>query len=408
MPEPVDRRLLIALAMPSLALAFALTIVSSYVPVLLEPLTSSKALVGALLGAEGACALVLPLVVGAWSDRTRTRLGPRLPYVIGSAVVGAAALIVLAVGASLPVLAFGLFLFYGAYFTYFSPYLALCPDLVAGGGQARVQSRLAVARMVGMGTALVAGGALLALARPAPFALAAALLCGMTWVLVAVTRPSAAVAPAAPEAGGLRTTWRLLQADRDVRRLLIATTLWELALAAIKSFAVLFVIVGLGRSLSFAAGVMALVAGGVLVAALAAAPLAERVGESRVLLCAAALYGAGLLLPTFSDQLSFIMPSVPVFAFGAGLVMTVGYAAVLRALPAGRRGAATGLLGFGRGVGLVLGPVLAGAAVQLLTPYFASTRGYGAMWLVAAVAVRLSLAPVSRLGRDTAPSPAFA
>jgi MFS family permease len=83
--------------------------------------------------------------------------------------------------------------------------------------------------------------------------------------------------------------------------------------------------------------------------------------------------------------------------------MTVAYAAILRSLPEDRRGAATGLLGFGRGVGLVLGPVLAGTAVQVLAPWFADTRGYAAIWLVAAVAVLLSLGPVARLVREPAP-----
>jgi MFS family permease len=399
----VDRRLLTALALPSLGLAFALTIVSSYVPVLLDELTSSRLLVGLLLGAEGACALVLPLLVGSWSDRTSSRFGPRLPFVIGAAALGALALLVLAVGTSLVVMAFGLLVFYSAYFIYFSPYLALCPDLVDGEGQARTQSGLAIARVVGMGTALVAGGALLAFARPAPFVLSAVLLCAVTWGLVVVTR-GAAVIPCEParEVRGMRPAWELFRGHPHVRRLLIATTLWELALAAIKSFAVLFVVVGLGRSLGFTPVVMGLVAAGVLVAAVAATPLVARYGEGRVLVAAAALYGAGLLLPAFSREIPVVLPSLPLFAFGAGLVMTVAYAAILRSLPADRRGAATGLLGFGRGVGLVLGPALAGAAIQFAEPLFADTRGYAAVWLVAAIAVLLSLGPVSGLLRDPA------
>jgi MFS family permease len=399
----VDRRLLTALALPSLGLAFALTIVSSYVPVLLDELTESRLLVGLLLGAEGACALVLPLIVGAWSDRTQSRFGPRLPFVIGAAALGALALLLLAVGTSLVVMALGLFVFYSAYFIYFSPYLALCPDLVDGEGQARTQSGLAIARVVGMGTALVAGGALLAIARPAPFVLSAVLLCAVTWALVVVTR-GAVVVPCEPvDRRGVRPAWELVRAHPHVRRLLIATTLWELALAAIKSFAVLFVVVGLGRSLGFTPVVMGLVAVGVLVAAVAATPLVARYGEGRVLVAAAALYGAGLLLPAFSREIPVVLPSLPLFAFGAGLVMTVAYAAILRSLPADRRGAATGLLGFGRGVGLVLGPALAGAAIQFAEPLFADTRGYAAVWLVAAAAVLLSLGPVSGLLRDPAP-----
>jgi MFS family permease len=122
-----------------------------------------------------------------------------------------------------------------------------------------------------------------------------------------------------------------------------------------------------------------------------------------VLVAAAALYGAGLLLPAFSREMPVVLPSLPLFAFGAGLVMTVAYAAILRSLPPDRRGAVTGLLGFGRGVGLVLGPALAGAAIQFAEPLFADTRGYAAVWLVAAIAVLLSLGPVSGLLRDPAP-----
>jgi MFS family permease len=103
-----------------------------------------------------------------------------------------------------------------------------------------------------------------------------------------------------------------------------------------------------------------------------------------------------------------VLPSLPLFAFGAGLVMTVAYSAILRSLPADRHGAATGLLGFGRGVGLVLGPALAGAAVQFAEPLFADTRGYAAVWLVAAIAVLASLAPVVALLREPAPLAAAA
>ena len=50
----------------------------------------------------------------------------------------------------------------------------------------------------------------------------------------------------------------------------------------------------------------------------------------------------------------------------------------------------TGFYSLSRGIGTALGPVCAGAAIQLFRPAFASTHGYAAMWgvcLVSALAM---------------------
>jgi Na+/melibiose symporter-like transporter len=41
--------------------------------------------IGVLIGGEGLLALGLPVLVGAWSDRLRTRIGGRLPFVLVAA-----------------------------------------------------------------------------------------------------------------------------------------------------------------------------------------------------------------------------------------------------------------------------------------------------------------------------------
>jgi hypothetical protein len=44
----------------------------------------------------------------------------------------------------------------------------------------------------------------------------------------------------------------------------------------------------------------------------------------------------------------------------------------------------------------------------VLAPYFPATRGYAAVWLVAGVAVLLSLGPVARIGREATRARVFA
>lgn len=56
----------------------------------------------------------------------------------------------------------------------------------------------------------------------------------------------------------------------------------------------------------------------------------------------------------------------------------------------------------------MLGPLLAGLAISLGKPLFASTDGYAAAWWVAGIAALLSLLPLRRAGQRAerrAPAP---
>jgi len=59
-------------------------------------------------------------------------------------------------------------------------------------------------------------------------------------------------------------------------------------------------------------------------------------------------------------------------------------------------GLAAGLYGVSQGAGIVLGPAVAGVAVEVLRPAFEGTAGYAAVFVVAAAAVLLSLLFVAR------------
>lgn len=77
-----EKRTVALLGIPTLALALATTVVTTYLPVVAQGFVGSTLVVGLIIGAEGVMALWLPLVVGSWSDRLRTRIGGRLPFLI--------------------------------------------------------------------------------------------------------------------------------------------------------------------------------------------------------------------------------------------------------------------------------------------------------------------------------------
>jgi hypothetical protein len=77
------RPLLILLGVPTFGLALAISVLTTFGPVILIHLVNSPTTVGALIGGEGAFALVVLLASGAISDRLPpSPLGRRLPFVL--------------------------------------------------------------------------------------------------------------------------------------------------------------------------------------------------------------------------------------------------------------------------------------------------------------------------------------
>jgi len=397
------RGFLLALAAPGLALSLAVTVVSAYAPVLVAGL-SSPAVAGALIGLEGVFALLVPILVGSRSDRTRSRLGSRMPFLAGGAALAAVALLVLPAAQSLVVAAVALAVFYVGYFTAYAPYRALYPDCVAPVHHGRALGLQSTLREVGLGLALVGGGVLFAVGTALPFVVAAVVVAAVMGVFVVRVRdpalgPTPELGPVdamVRRPGALRASLEVLRRRRDVRRLLAANALWELAQAALKSFAVLFIVAGLGRSPAFASAVFAVVAVTAVAAALVGGPQADRRGLRPLVLPAVALYGTGALVLALT-QSPVVLVAVPVLAFAAALVATLSYAWLTRLAADEDHGLTAGLFGLSQGAGIVAGPLLAGLAIELARPAFPGTDGYAAVFAVAGVAVLASLVLVARV-----------
>jgi MFS family permease len=192
---------------------------------------------------------------------------------------------------------------------------------------------------------------------------------------------------------------RLVRGRPALRAFLFANALWELSLAALKTFVVLFLREGLRLSMSETVGVIAIVVVLVLVAAPISGKLGDRFGKTRVVGISLWLFGLGLLVPFFTQSPAIVLPILPFVALGGGMILTLPYAILIPLMPEGEHGLITGFYSFSRGLGIVLGPLLAGIAISVLRPDLSSTRGYAAMWLVCGVAILASLAFVPPIRR---------
>jgi MFS family permease len=388
--SPEDRRAALLLGAPSFALALSLTVLSTYLPVLAHRFTSSTTVIGALVGGEGLIAVVLPLFVGRLSDRTRTRLGPRLPFLIATAPVAALALALLPFAPSLRVMALEVLAFYVAYFTYFSPYRALYPDLISESASARAQAIQGVFNGAGLGCALVGGGFLLGLWRPLPYLLAATALLVATGIVAATLRQGAHSPRSAPPSDALSPFAELvslLEEDRSIVRFVIANALLTLGLGGLKSFVVLWLTQGLGRSMTFTACAMTVVAVGTVTGALTSGKLGDKFGPGPVLTVALAVFGGGLLVGTFSTKVAVLAVAFPFIAFAGGAALALPYAVLLERAPPKKHGVVAGLFDASSGVGTILGPTLTGLSIDLFRSHFPASHGYAAMWPVLSISV---------------------
>lgn len=384
--------------MPTLGFALAAATVTTYLPVVVADSAGSATAIGALIAVQGVLALFLPVVVGARSDRLRTQIGGRLPFVLAGVPVMALALVLLGLQDELwPALAIVTVLF-AAYYVAYEPYRSMYPDLVPARDAGRSQSAQAVARGIGTALALVGGGLLLAIDETVPFVVAAGVLLATTgafvWALLRRELPLQDEPVGAMRArAAFRKVRRLLVELPGLRAFFAANALWEAALAAISTFVVLWVTDGLGLSLPAAAGVIGAGGACVLVGAALAGRLAERFGTRRVVRATAVTYGAPMIVPLLFDETALLVPMIPVIAASAGIMMALPYAMLIPMMPSTDHGLLTGIYSMSRGVGIVLGPLLAGGAIQaqqaLGTPL--GTVEYSALWLVAGLVLLASV-----------------
>jgi MFS family permease len=125
--------------------------------------------------------------------------------------------------------------------------------------------------------------------------------------------------------------------------------------------------------------------------------LADRLGGPRVMQLALWVYGLGLLVPLATTSTLLLALTVPLVAFGGGVIMTLPYALLQPLMPEGRHGALSGLYSLSRGVGTALGPLFAGIAIAVLRGPLDGTQGYAAMWPVCAAAILASIPLVARM-----------
>jgi MFS family permease len=395
----VSRRLAWILGLGAFGLAFSITTTAAYLPPLLHRFTESGTLIGLVLGAEGVFALLLSPVIGPWSDSFHTPLGRRRPFMLAALGPLGFCLLLMPFMPNLWTTTLIVLAFFFAYYVYEPPYRGLYPDLLPPSTYGRAQGIQHVLRGIALGVALVGGGFLLKMWHAAPF------------VLAAFVTTAACAAPIlfVREDGGhgrvfegvrayFNRSWSLLREEAEVRRFLLANAAWEGTFAAARTFVVLYVIDGLHQSKAISSALLGAVATGYVIAAVIASRLGDRFGIAKVIFWSSWIYGGGFVVSgvatTWHDwYFALIVP----LSVAGGMVMTLSWGLLFKLMPPEHRGAISGLATTTKGLGLLLGAPVAGAAIDLARPYLDATDGYQILWPVCGIPVLAVIPLVYRM-----------
>ncbi len=285
----------------------------TYVPLFLKRYIGSNAAVGGVMTLDNILQLLLIPVIAVWSDRTWTRLGRRMPFILVMLPTAALlfALIPGLAAVSLTALIALIFCFNVFKTSVRGPIVALMPDMVPGSYRSEANGVINTMGGIGLIVGTLALAPLMNRNENLPFLLAAGFVLAATLILllfVRERRPEAeAAAPgsAVPKGSILDSVKRVFSSqDSSVPRILIAIFFWFMAYEGAKPFLGLYLVDTMGVS----AGSAALAQGVAGIASVAAAIptgyLAHRRGRRTYI--RASLIGLAIILA--------VVPSTGFFA----------------------------------------------------------------------------------------------
>jgi len=394
---------LAAFGLAEVGVGLARAATTTYVPVLLDRISHSPALIGAVMLVNAAAGFAVPLAVGMWSDRRAAGgLGRRTPFVLGGVAVTTAGLLAVAAGAetSYPVLGLAAGCVYLGLNATATAHRAVVVERFEDGRRPAATSSQELAMLVGGLLGLAVGGVLIEGSAALVFVVAAivAPLLAIPTVILLIRmerRPLRASAPEKERGASLRAALR----HPGAREVLLAQILWVAGYVALPVFFVLYADRVLDLGPGAAAGMLA--AFGILTGA--AMVVAGRARPERVfplLVLGAALLGGGLVAAAPAGSAAAAALPFACAAIGAGLVTALGFPYFARFVPRAEAGSYSGLYFSVRAIAATVAVPLAGLLIEFTGSYRA-LMAQGAFSLVALVPLALARAA----GRRPATAP---
>ena len=379
---------------------------NAFVPLFLsEKFHLAPALIGFFMTLDNISALLIQPPVGAWSDRLRTRIGRRMPFILIGAPIGAVAFGLIPIAAILPFFVASTTTLMVSMAFWRTPVVALMPDITPS--PYRSQANGIINFMGGIGAIIsYLGGSALYRMNPAfPFWMGSVLvILASLLVFIFIKEPKV------PEANENEPNmWESLKevvndTDKSAFRLLLAIFFWFLGYTAIEAFFTLYAVHHLGMDAADGAALLGQLSLIFVIFALPAGYIGASFGRRKTIITGILILSAVMLLMFFLAPavLTIRLTKLPVLGIvpvvgvllmfaGAGwaLININSFPMVVDMTGAARVGTFTGLYYLFSTLSAIAGPNVNGWIIQL------NHSDYNSMMIVApifmAVAVILML-----------------
>jgi maltose/moltooligosaccharide transporter len=347
------------------------SVYNSYVPIFLREYNLPLWLVGAIMTFDNIAGITIQPWGGFLSDRTRTRFGRRMPFLMVGAPIGAlffALIPILHLFIPIfPLLMAAIIIMNIAMAIFRTPTVALMPDITPS--PLRSKANGIINLMGGLGTTLAfLGGAFLYRAnRGLPFWFASLLMLVATAIVLLVIREPKEYGQEGDTGTGVLATIReiITSQEKSALFILLAIFAWFIGYNAVETFWTTYGKEFLGIQESTAAAMLTYVSGAFLLFALPAGFIATRFGRRRTILAGLTILLVMILGGFFTTNMLYLTVMLVLSGIGWALININSFPMVSDIAPPGRIGSYTGLYYFFSMLAAITAPPLVGALMDL-------------------------------------------
>ncbi|NQT61474.1 MAG: MFS transporter [Candidatus Marinimicrobia bacterium] len=351
---------------------------------------------GFVMTLDNIAALFILPFIGAWSDRIRTKMGRRKPFIAMGAPLAFIGFIGIPIMLNVSLIPFMIAIFVTLFFmdVFRTPVISLMPDITPSPKRSQANGIINLMGGVGAVLAFVVGGVLFKVSVGAPFYFGGIImLIGAAVVLYFVKEPE--VPEPKEEEPGLLDSFKtvLVDKDRSALFLLLAIFFWFLGYGALEVFFTSFAVNRFGVDSGQATGLLAFFSLPIVLFSPLSGYLGAKFGR-KIIIMAGIVGFAILLFWGFSIQsLSTIKIMLPLTGVTWSLILVNSLPMVVDMAPQDRLGTYTGLYYLSSQSSAIAGPIMAGQIIEIFNNNYGVGFIYGSITLLIALIFML---PVKR------------
>lgn len=351
----IGKTLIIGLAFCTISIAWS--VYNSFVPVFLKELSVSTTVIGFIMTFDNISGLLFQPYFGRLSDKTNTRLGRRMPYLIFGVPAAGVGMVVIPLAAasgsakfsagggllgSLIPLMGSIILMNFAMSVYRAPAVALMPD--ATPPTRRSEANGIINLMGGLGSALAfyVGGKLFDIDMRYPFWMAAGLMAATVTVMLFIYREPKVPFEASSEEENEPDTEVVHTRPKSLFPLLFAVFFWFCAYNAVETFFTLYAIDRLSMTAGEAASTLLYMSGSYLVCAWPAGKLGARFGRRNMMVTGTAVTLTATCCQALIGGRGILAAVLVAAGLGVALININSYPALIQMSGKGQTGRYTG------------------------------------------------------------------